>query len=774
VLTVLILTGCVNQLTDDTATITIHLNSGAGRAAYPPDDETWSRLIFIVDFSGPSAIPSIETEPGTRTINVSVPPGRYVITATAFLDGEVYAEGSASAQARAGHLTSVPLILYYAGSGVSDDTVINISAIEGVTAPVIGKTPVTVITENDQYSGIVTWSPNHSIFAASTAYTATITLTAKTGYTLYGVTTDFFTVAEASSVSNRASSRFVKVVFPSTAGTQTNPVTIDIAAIGGITAPVTGGTPVKAVTETAQYSGTVTWLPNHSTFAASTAYTATITLTAKKGYTLQKIVADFFTVAGASSVSNNANSGVVTAVFPSTAGTSTDPIKIDIAAIEGVTVPVTGGTPVTTITGNAQYSGTVVWSPSVSGTFAASTAYTATITLTAKEGYTLHEIAANFFTVAAATSVSNAANSGVVTAEFPKTYIETTINAAAIGVTAPVTGETPAKDIATDQYTGTIEWSPPVSTTFASQTLYTATITLTAKTDYTLLGVAANFFNVAGASAVSNDANSGVVTAVFPKTYTTIGMANITGVTAPKVGDNPVTSIESVQYTGTVTWSPDHPIFANFNTYTATITLEPKSGYTFQGVTANFFKVAGALSNNSANSGVITATFPMISYALGGTGPGGGKIFYYSAEGFTMTDTDEICHYLEAAPSGSGQLAWASSAYTSSNIAGTETAIGTGRKNTALILATDANAPAAKACKDLTAGGKTDWFFPSGDELGELYNNRFYVGNLGNANYYSSTQSSISSALFLMFQLEDLWRSESKDKALYVRAIRAF
>lgn len=100
---------------------------------------------------------------------------------------------------------------------------------------------------------------------------------------------------------------------------------------------------------------------------------------------------------------------------------STPKAPIDIAAIVGVTAPVKGATPVDVISENAQYTGTVSWSPTVSGTFAASTIYTATITLTPKAGFTLEGVAANFFTVAGATDVSNNANSGIVTAVFPST-----------------------------------------------------------------------------------------------------------------------------------------------------------------------------------------------------------------------------------------------------------------------------------------------------------------------------------------------------------------
>lgn len=95
-------------------------------------------------------------------------------------------------------------------------------------------------------------------------------------------------------------------------------VTVTEPAIVGVTAPVVGETPVTAITEGKQFTGTVTWSPEVSTFAASTVYTATITLTPKVGYKLDGVAANFFTATGATSVSNGANSGVVTAVFPAT------------------------------------------------------------------------------------------------------------------------------------------------------------------------------------------------------------------------------------------------------------------------------------------------------------------------------------------------------------------------------------------------------------------------------------------------------------------------
>ena len=92
------------------------------------------------------------------------------------------------------------------------------------------------------------------------------------------------------------------------------PTVIDIANIRGIT-PVIGEPPVTEITETEQYTGTVTWDPNPAAFAADTTYTATITLAVKDGCLLDGVPENFFTVAGATSVSNAAGSGEITAVF---------------------------------------------------------------------------------------------------------------------------------------------------------------------------------------------------------------------------------------------------------------------------------------------------------------------------------------------------------------------------------------------------------------------------------------------------------------------------
>ncbi|MGE4273710.1 MAG: cell wall-binding repeat-containing protein [Desulfitobacterium sp.] len=231
-------------------------------------------------------------------------------------------------------LTMLPTAIFAEG-----DTVIS-----GIEIPVTGGIPVITISETEQYTGTVTWTPNDSTFLGSKVYTATITLTPKAGYTLTGVPANFFTVAGAMAI-NEANSGVITAVFP-----ETSPAPISIGAISGIESPVTGGTPVSSISDTSEYTGTVTWSPNDSTFLGSKVYTATITVTPKAGYTLTGVPANFFTVAGATAT-NAANSGVIKAIFPET---DEAPTVTSITAANGtypqgsnISITVTFSSPIT-------------------------------------------------------------------------------------------------------------------------------------------------------------------------------------------------------------------------------------------------------------------------------------------------------------------------------------------------------------------------------------------------------------------------------------------
>lgn len=97
------------------------------------------------------------------------------------------------------------------------------------------------------------------------------------------------------------------------------------------------------------------------------------------------------------------------------------PVSISISDII-LAVPVQNELAQTTVD-SAQFTGTISWSPSVgsNGKFNNNVTYTATITLTAKAGFTLSEVGQNFFKVSGATTVGNNTGSGIVTVVFPRT-----------------------------------------------------------------------------------------------------------------------------------------------------------------------------------------------------------------------------------------------------------------------------------------------------------------------------------------------------------------
>ena len=197
-----------------------------------------------------------------------------------------------------------------------------------------------------------------------------------------------------------------------------------------------------------------------------------------------------------------------------------EPVTVSDADIQGITVPVAGEEAIEEID-NEQYTGTITWSPDLdSKRFLPNTIYTATISLIAKVGYMFDGVTTNFFIVAGASNNSNAANSGVVTAEFPATGIAIVYRSSIPGVSEPTAGETPSYSVMeTSNFTGSISWSPAISGgTFAANTIYTATITLQAKPGFTFNGVPENFFHVPYADTTTNAANSNIVTAIFPIT----------------------------------------------------------------------------------------------------------------------------------------------------------------------------------------------------------------------------------------------------------------
>ncbi len=125
-------------------------------------------------------------------------------------------------------------------------------------------------------------------------------------------------------------------------------------------------------------------------------------------------------------------------------------------------------------------------------------------------------------------------------------------------------------------------------------------------------------------------------------------------------------------------------------------------------------------------------------YNIGDTGPAGGLIFYVNPNYIT-----DGWRYLEAAPGDqSKEIQWYNGRHLT--MGATATAVGTGEANTQTIVNIQGTGNyAAQRCNDMTLGGCSDWFLPSKDELGLMYENLYLKGLGGFASdyYWSSSES---------------------------------
>ena len=522
------------------------------------------------------------------------------------------------------------------------------TAITQLTAPVKNGVPQTEI-ETDEYTATVAWSPGVTDkFVYNTVYTATITITPKTNYTVKGIAENGYTVSGAETVTNEADSATVTVVYSATENKNSNEFTQPLAitgwtygetantptavakygtikytysntadgtyteevptnagtyyvkatveetadylglesnavkftilpktintAITQLTAPVKNEVPQTEI-ETDEYTATVAWSPGVTDkFVYNTVYTATITITPKTNYTVKGIAENGYTVSGAETVTNEADSATVTVVYSATENKNSNEFTQPLA-ITGWTYGETANTP----TAVAKY-GTIKYTysntadgtyteevPTNAGTYYVKATVEETdkytglesdavefligkkiltndnITKIADQTYTGEEIKPVIevkdgdkilvldtdYTVAyekninaseeAKAKVEMISNNYEGTLEKLFTILPKTINTA-ITLTAPVKNEVPQTEMETDEYTATVAWSPEVTDKFGYSTVYTATITITPKVNYTVKGIAENGYTVSGAQTVTNEADSATITAVYAAT----------------------------------------------------------------------------------------------------------------------------------------------------------------------------------------------------------------------------------------------------------------
>jgi hypothetical protein len=183
------------------------------------------------------------------------------------------------------------------------------------------------------------------------------------------------------------------------------------------------------------------------------------------------------------------------------------------------------------------------------------------------------------------------------------------------------------------------------------------------------------------------------------------------------------------------------------------------------------------------------------AYAIGATGPGGGKIYYIAADanGFQCGQTlGSYCFYLEVAPnnwSGGNDptVSWAQSDLQSSSSNITLSAgIGLGAQNTKAIIDQGNNnsstsaAARARSYSVTTSGiNFDDWFLPSENELSQMFIQRVAVGVVfAGASYWSSTSTGGLNGRYLIVThvsaTPGSFSGALKGSTYYVRPIRAF
>lgn len=164
------------------------------------------------------------------------------------------------------------------------------------------------------------------------------------------------------------------------------------------------------------------------------------------------------------------------------------------------------------------------------------------------------------------------------------------------------------------------------------------------------------------------------------------------------------------------------------------------------------------------------------TYEVGDTGPAGGTIFYDKG---TYSDG---WRYLEFAPDDFRSVYWGVYGL---DITGTETGIGSGKKNTELIIRVlnrrGEKGMAAQLCSSYILNSYNDWFLPSKDELNLLYTylkeNVLLDSRYGfNGWYYSSSQLNTAEAWGQVIQMSHTYQGGYRKNISggLVRAIRSF
>ena len=298
---------------------------------------------------------------------------------------------------------------------------------------------------------------------------------------------------------------------------------------------------------------------------------------------------------------------------------------------------------------------------------------------------------------------------------------------------------------------------------------------LTNETSYTFTVTATNAIGTSVASAASNSVTP--VELIVPDAPTivtaTAGNAQATvSYTAPSSnGGSAITSYTATSSPGDITATVNQ---AGSGDITVT-GLTNETAYTFTVTATN---AIGTSVASAASNSVTPASAPAIGDIYQG-----GVIFHIFESGETGYVAGETHGLIAAVEDQSSSIRWYNGSYGTTGATGTT--IGTGSTNTTTIITEQgatATSYAAGLARAYTAGGYTDWFLPSKDELNKMYLKQTDINttalsnggsNFSTNSYWSSTELVSSYAGYQRFS-NGYQQYHLKSSTNDVRAVRAF
>ena len=352
----------------------------------------------------------------------------------------------------------------------------------------------------------------------------------------------------------------------------------------------------------------------------------------------------------------------------------------------------------------------------------------------------------------AANKSTDVSTDGASDVKFPtvksvKTYVDaeiTTSNATNANLTGPITSNGNATAIASQTGTGSkfvMDTAPTLVTPVLGVATATSVNGTSIPTSKTLV-VTTDKLNVLAAT-------------------TSVELA---GVISDETGTGNIVLSNSPTFTGT----PSFPA--------GTIGTTQAAGDNTTALATTAFVTAASTTNANGIAALEAEVFLPLTLLNIGDFVGGGVVFWIDPSDNTK---GLVCSVNDIFTASNGANRWSNSAKITTGATGIS--IGSGLDNTSKIINIQgAGDYAASSSSAYRGGGYSDWFFPSKEELNQIFLNKNTINsasssnggaNLNNSWYWSSSETGFSTAWIHHFgtnQIQDF----GKDATLYVRAVR--